>query len=139
MKQVFSFLCVIITCISCTVSPTKIEYGKDACSYCDMTIVDKTHAGEVVTKKGKSYKYDAIECLINDLSDKEESSYAYILVTDFSTPEKLIPATMATYLVSREIKSPMGANLSAFSEIEKTRVFIGQTFNWEKIKERIRN
>lgn len=139
MKQVFFFLGMITICISCTVSPKKMEYGKDACSYCDMTIVDKTHAGQVVTNKGKSYKYDAVECLINDLSGKEESSFAYILVTDFSTPEKLIPATTATYLVSKEIKSPMGENLSAFAENDKATVFIGEVFNWETIKERIRN
>ena len=46
---------------------------------------------------------------------------------------------MATFLVSKEIKSPMGENLSAFGEKDKASVFIGETFNWETSKERIRN
>lgn len=139
MKRIFFFICMITFCSSCTVSPKAIEYGKDACSYCDMTIVDKTHAAQVVTNKGKSYKYDAIECLINEIAEKEEKNYAYILVTDFATPEKLIDAKKATYLVSEEIKSPMGANLSAFTNKDKAVIFKGKLFDWNSIKERIRN
>jgi copper chaperone NosL len=30
-----------------------------------MTIVDKVHAAEIVTKKGKVCKFDATECMIN--------------------------------------------------------------------------
>ena len=40
---------------SCNVSPKPIEYGSDGCHYCKMTIVDKVHAAEMVTKKGKVY------------------------------------------------------------------------------------
>jgi copper chaperone NosL len=139
MKQVFFFLSMMVFCISCTVSPAKIEYGKDACSFCDMTIVDKTHAAQVVTKKGKPYKYDAVECLINDLAQKKENSFAYILATDFSIPEKLIPVKTATFLISTEIKSPMGANLSVFANKEQAKHFKGKLFNWEGIKQEIRN
>jgi copper chaperone NosL len=102
-----------------------------------MTIVDKTHAAEFVTKKGRAYKFDAIECLINDLKDKREEEMAYILVTDFLNPTVLINATEATYLISEEIKSPMGANLSAF-KTKAAITYIGKTYNWQQIKERIR-
>jgi len=104
-----------------------------------MTIVDKTHAAEVVTKKGKVFKYDAIECLINDIAEKEENSFAYLLVTDFASPEKLVNATEVIYLISEEIRSPMGENLSAFTNKEKASSFKGKLFNWETIKEQIRN
>ena len=51
---------------SCNISPKAINYGADGCHYCKMTIVETTHAAQIVTKKGKPYKYDAIECLLND-------------------------------------------------------------------------
>lgn len=123
--------------ISCSVAPVKIEYGKDVCSFCDMTIVDKTHAAEFVTKKGRAYKFDAVECLINDLKTKKESDLAFILVTDYLKLGELVNAKTATYLVSEKIKSPMGANLSAFKT--KAEIYYkGKTFNWQQIKEHIR-
>ena len=137
MKNFYIFLLITVLISACTVAPSKIEYGKDACSFCDMTIVDKTHAAEYVTKKGRAYKFDAIECLINDLEDKNEEEMAYILVTDFLNPTVLINATETTYLVSEEIKSPMGANLSAFKTKEEI-VYKGKTYNWQRIKDRIR-
>ena len=84
MKNFYTFLLISVLISSCSVAPVAIDYGKDACNFCDMTIVDKTHAAEYVTKKGRAYKFDAVECLINDLSDKDENNMAFILVTDLS-------------------------------------------------------
>ena len=111
-----SFLLFIIGFSSCSVEPKPIAYGDDHCHYCDMTVVDKTHAAEYTTKKGKSFTYDAIECLVNDVNEQNnESTMAFILVADYSNPGELVDATTATFLISENIKSPMGANLSAFS------------------------
>ena len=136
MKKIFSFLIGLLIVTACTVSPQKIEYGKDVCSYCDMTIVDKTHAAQFVTKKGRAYKFDAIECLINDLKVKDENELAFVLVADFLNPAELINASEATYLISEEIKSPMGANLSAFKNKESISNK-GYQFNWNTIKEQL--
>ena len=46
---------------ACQPSPKPIEYGSDMCDYCKMTIVDQQHAAELVTTKGKAFKFDAIE------------------------------------------------------------------------------
>ena len=53
--------------IGCEVKPQEIAYGQDACHFCKMTIVDRQHAAELVTVKGKAFKYDAIECMMNHL------------------------------------------------------------------------
>ena len=126
---------------SCTIEPQKIEYGVDACSFCKMTIVDRQHAAELVTGKGKVYKYDAIECMLNnmvEMQNKSPKSFKYILVTDYLTPEKLIDGTKATYLISENIKSPMGANLSAFENQSKAQEFVKNekdaVFDWEGIQ-----
>lgn len=127
--------------ISCKVEPQAIEYGKDQCSFCVMNIVDKTHAAQYVTKKGKQFKFDAIECLINDISDKNENKIAELLVADYGNPGIMIPAKKATYLISKEIKSPMGAFLSGFSTIEKAKelqqIHSGDIYTWETLKQKL--
>lgn len=137
MKRWIIFIVFGLLIISCEVAPEKIEYGIDACSFCDMTIVDKTHAAEFVTEKGRIYKFDAIECLINDLSKKNENNLAFILVTDYLNPTEFLNVTEAIFLISEEIKSPMGANLSAFNK-NSNLSYQGEMFNWKGIKKRIR-
>ena len=138
MKKLVGFLLVLNLLFSCSIEPSKIEYGKDACHYCKMTIVEETHAAEIVTKKGKPYKYDAIECLLNDFENREEKDIALFLVTDYETPKKLIAAKTATYLISKNIKSPMGANLTAFIQKENAEKYAtngtDKIFNWEELQ-----
>ena len=105
---------VLFVFTACSVEPAKINYGSDACHFCKMTIVEETHAAEIVTSKGKAFKYDSIECLLNDLENHESESVALFLVTDYLTPQKLTDATKATFLISKSIQSPMGAHLTAF-------------------------
>ncbi|WP_299157975.1 nitrous oxide reductase accessory protein NosL [uncultured Tenacibaculum sp.] len=132
----FILLLTIILLSGCAIEPQKIEYGKDACSFCKMTIVEKKFAAQIVTKKGRASKYDAIECMLNDIKDKKETSLAHILVTDYTRPEKLINATNAVYLISKQIKSPMGAYLSAYASDNEAETNQGDLFNWKAIKKR---
>jgi copper chaperone NosL len=134
LKKTFNFLLVTFLFVSCTVSPEKIEYGVDGCSFCKMTIVETKFASEIVTQKGRASKYDAIECMLNDLKDMEENTLKYILVTDYTKPRKLIDATMATYLINKEIKSPMGKFLSAYASKEEALFNGTALYNWKAIK-----
>jgi len=142
MKNYFLLLMMMgsFWLFSCSVEPKPIEYGSDACSFCKMTIVDKQHATEIVTSKGKALKYDSIECMMRDLKNHKEDEIALFLVTDFVQAGKLIDARKATYLVSENIPSPMGANLSAFKnrdEAEKVRKEeTGELFSWSELRER---
>jgi len=106
-----------------------------------MNIVDKTHASQYVTKKGKQFKFDAIECMINDISDKNEEDIGLLLVADFGNPGEMIPAETASYLISTEIKSPMGAYLSAVATIEKAQelqnMHSGEIYTWESLKQQL--
>lgn len=137
--NIYTFFIALFILNSCSVEPKKINYGKDHCHYCDMTVVDKTHASEYVTKKGRAYTFDAVECLVNDLNEnKNEDMMTFILVVDYANPGKLVSATEATYLISENIKSPMGANLSAF-ELKETAIEYlnknnGKLYNWEQLK-----
>lgn len=140
MKKVSILLYVslVLVFISCSIEPSKIEYGHDACHFCKMTIVEETHAAQIVTKKGKAFKYDAIECLLNDLENHDREDIALYLVTDYLTPQKLIDAKTATFLISKSIQSPMGANLSAFENKEAAEKYAkneeDKVFDWADLQ-----
>ena len=120
-----------------------MNYGSDACHYCDMTIVDKQHASQLVTSKGKAYKYDAIECMVHSLQDEfVDTEMAHYLVADFRQPGELIDAKKTSFLVSEKLQSPMGANLSAFineaAGKKAQEEFTGKTYSWEAIQDHLK-
>ena len=104
--------------IACAPKAEPIDYGKEECAFCKMTIVSPQFASEVVTQKSKAFKYDAIECM---LQAPQEDKIALYLVCDYLHENTLIDATKATYLVSKEIQSPMGAHLAAFASREEAQ------------------
>ena len=116
MKRKTKFLVVVAALVACAAEPVPIRYGTDVCHFCKMTIVDNQHAAELVTVKGKAFKYDAIECMMNQLKNWEHSQVKYYLVADYSNPGKLIAASEAYYAITESIPSPMGAFLTAFGE-----------------------
>ncbi len=110
-------LLILLSLWSCSVEPTPLVYGKDSCYTCKMTLMDKKFGAEVVTTKGKVYKFDDVNCMVDFLSSGyiEEREVAYRLVIDFSNPEKMFDAKDAFYLKSNKIRSPMASEVAAFS------------------------
>ncbi len=121
--------------------PEPIKLGEDVCEYCKMVIADGKFAAEVITKKGKVYKFDAIECMVGYFNENEEEiKMAY--VANFLNPEEFIPAEKAVYLKSPDIRSPMGMNLSAYKGEEEAKKVLegkqGELLRWESLREFIR-
>ena len=117
MKKILSLMIVLSMILtSCSVEPQPITYGSDACHYCKMNIVDNQYATELVTKKGKVYKYDAMECMLNEMKEMDSEEIAFYLTNTFDKPGELVEAEKAIYLISENMPSPMGANLSAFKD-----------------------
>jgi len=112
--QFTALIAVLCLMVSCKVEPEQINFGSDACHFCKMTIVDQQHAAQYVTNKGKQFKFDAIECMVNELAEKERDDIALLLVSDYNSPGQMTSAISSVYLISPAIKSPMGANLSGF-------------------------
>ncbi|WP_412987811.1 nitrous oxide reductase accessory protein NosL [Pontimicrobium sp. IMCC45349] len=121
----------------CSIAPEPINYGQDGCHFCKMTIVDKIHAAEIVTTKGKVYKFDATECMINFMDEFETSNIELFLSNNYSTPEELIDSKEATFLISENVPSPMGAFLSAFKNKEDAIKLKeekgGEIYTWDEL------
>lgn len=123
---------------ACSPTPQSIEFGTDACAHCKMNIVQRQFAAELVSLKGKAFKFDAIECMVDYLKEKDEANYAFVLVRDYKAPEEWVDARQCYYLVSKEISSPMGGFLSAYADENTAREMAtakgGQVYNWAALK-----
>ena len=120
--------------------PAEIHYGQDQCEYCKMTIADKSFGSELVTVKGKVYKFDSIECLAayqsaNSLSSGQIRS---LWVTDFSQPGSFLNVESASIIASERQKSPMGVGLLAANSPEQAGRLIeavgGKIISWEQVR-----
>lgn len=122
---------------SCQPAPKDISFGEVNCHFCKMTVVDKQHAAQAVSLKGKNFYFDAIECMIDFLNESDQSEWAFLLVSDYSKPAHMAEAEKSTYLISKAIPSPMGAYLSAFEDPETARITQeskgGKLLTWKEI------
>lgn|SRR5690554_2215674 len=144
MKKTIYILFLFLFAVACSQNIEPITYGEEACDFCSMTIVDKSHAAQVVTQKGKNYKFDATECMINYLkAEGNEDDMLHILAADYLNPGDILDARKASFIVSENIPSPMGAFLSAVETIEQAEQLKsengGDLFTWETIKPHIAN
>jgi len=116
MKIVLIILLAAFT-YGCTVEPEPLVYGTDACHTCKMTLMDPKFGAEIVTKKGKVFKFDDVNCMLGfyHADFEEQGNIAHLLVVNFAQPTKLIDATNSWYLKSDLIKSPMASGIAAFA------------------------
>ena len=143
MKKHFVILLIfLLTLAACNNRPKPIAYGSDGCHFCSMTIVDKQHAAQFMTKKGRTYSFDASECMLNHLKEIDQTTVATFLVNDYNTPGETIDATKATYLISENIPSPMGEYLTAFVNEKEAKYAQekndGELLTWNEIQERFK-
>jgi copper chaperone NosL len=139
MKKILTFILFSTILLSCRVEPEPLYFGKDACYTCKMTLMDQKFGAEIVSKKGKIYKFDDVNCMINFYSSGVEpkENIAHQLVIDFADPENLINAHEAFYIQSENIKSPMTSQVAAFSAIEQcdnhNKEWKGILLTWSKL------
>lgn len=140
MTKLYYILAIsLIALFACSSGPKAIDYDEDQCHRCKMIISQKQFGAELITQKGRVYKYDAIECLIPEVLKNGTEYYSHLLVTDYNEPGNLISALDAQFLVSEALPSPMGGFLSAYSTAEKAHSakmkYSGTVHDWPSIIE----
>jgi copper chaperone NosL len=135
------YLIPMMMLMACKVDPEPIDFGKDACDHCKMVIMDPKFGAEIITEKGRIYKFDDVNCKINYIDENNiaEENLTYNLVIDFSEPQTLINADRAYYVKSEEIKSPMGSQIAAFNSEDAAQKMIkrwkgSETLNYFQMK-----
>jgi copper chaperone NosL len=139
-KDIIKILVVTISMFtaSCSSSqPEPISLNKDQCEFCKMTISDGHFGSELLTKKGRVYKFDDIGCMARYAQAGDKADFASYYVNDFTKDNALINAETATYVSSDDLNSPMGGNYAAFDNEAKAKEFImrhkGTLTTWEEI------
>ena len=129
-----------IALTSCSTSPEPLKVGTDNCYFCKMTISDVRFGAEIVTKKGKVYKFDDVHCILNYLktTDVPAENIQDIYLTDFSGTHTLLSAKKVQLLQSEALRSPMGGNVAAFDNADSLKAtqqkISGSITNWEELK-----
>lgn len=94
-------------------APEPIKLNVDACSFCRMKISDGRFAAQLITSKGRNYKFDDLKCMLNFSSQFEGEIKSYY-IAEFSGANELTDAGTAWYIQNDDFKSPMGGNTAAF-------------------------
>jgi copper chaperone NosL len=117
--------------------PVPINLNKDNCDYCSMGISDGQFGSEIITEKGRAYKFDDIICMVNYCKENPKNSIAAYFVHDYSKQNILIPASSAYFLSSDAIHSPMRGGIIAFSneniKNEVNKKYKAKTITWNSI------
>lgn len=143
-----SFLLLLIlllfSIVSCASEPEPINYGHDECEFCRMLITDNRYGSELITDKGKVFKFDEVSCMIEYALVKNlvgDANHKF-LVTDFAAPETFVDATKAFFVQNDNFRSPMGLNVMAFdSEISLQKFTAengGNLLNWVDVIELVK-
>lgn len=127
----FSFM----ACGDFKVEPIKLN--ADNCDFCKMSIADGKYAAEVITQKGRVYKFDDISCMVNYCKENTNTKIGAYYVSDFAQDNALIPAQTAFFLSGGTIKSPMHGGIIAFPSEKESKEFAAKLnakpMNWETI------
>lgn len=136
-----SFLFIIISLLlsSCSYEPVDIEFGVDECYHCRMTISDHKYGAEIVNKNGKTFKFDALECMAKYINEGniEDDNIHSLWTINYTNPGELIDAKQAFILRSRSLPSPMAMFFTSFAsktDLEKVKEeHPGETLGWEDV------
>lgn len=137
------FISLVMIDFGCSKEVEPINYHKDECSHCMMTITDPKFGSELVTEKGKVYKFDSIECLADYLLLDRGFKVNSLWISDFSNPNTLIDAKKAYFILSDKISSPMGMNLAGVKSEETADKLLnelgGRKLSWDDVVEYIKS
>ncbi|MFA7447587.1 MAG: nitrous oxide reductase accessory protein NosL [Weeksellaceae bacterium] len=138
IKSISFFVILSFILSACTIETKPIDFGNDDCDYCKMTISDTRYGAELLTKKGRDYKFDDLHCMKGFLNDEivAEDQIHSLWIVDFSNPEQLIKAETSFLLHNDELKSPMGSNIAAFGNEEDLNKYYseysGKILTWKE-------
>ena len=132
-------LLLLIFASSCNAGPEPLKAGVDNCYFCKMTISDNRFGAEIVTRKGKVYKFDDTHCILDFLRSKdiEPAIIKDIYITNYSGSHQLMDVKNIFLLKAADLKSPMGGNTAAFdvkdSLVAVQKIFPGVVLTWNQI------
>ncbi len=115
-------LLLFSSCNTHTIESVKLN--TDHCDNCGMTISDPKFATEILTQKGRVYKFDDIACMITYRNEHvEKLSSADFYVSSFTGTNNLTDVKNIVLINSELIGSPMGGNIAGFDNKDSAALY----------------
>jgi copper chaperone NosL len=145
MKYILDYILIfpLVFLISCSTKPEPFAYGKDNCHTCKMGIVDPKFGCELITKKGKIYKFDDLTCLHQFLKSNSSAGTEIKkqLVINFEKENDFLSLEEAVFILSPIVKSPMGSHAAAFASREHAEkmnhTLQGELLSWNELSRKL--
>ncbi len=132
-SRFLTLLLVSIFLFSCSSDkPVAIKLNIDNCDFCMMGISDGRYGAEIITEKGRAYKFDDIACMAHYCKDHQDIKIKAFYVHDYTKNNELIPAESAFFISGGKIKSPMNGNTAAFATKSEAKAFEAESKGQEK-------
>lgn len=143
MKNIFSILFTLFF-ISCSTEPQPLVVGKDECYFCKMPYADAKFGAEIITEKGKLYKFDDIGCMIDFIKNNLDVNVKVknILAVSYTNNQKFLNLNECAFLKSSDLHSPMNSGIAAFASRSEAETFLkefpGDIFTWNQLQQKFK-
>jgi copper chaperone NosL len=117
--------------------------GKDVCGFCKMPVAEIKFGAEIITVKGKIYKFDDMACMMrflkSGLNSKEEIKT--ILAVSYANNDKFLNVAQSFFLKSPGLHTPMNSEIASFVSLEEAQKFLvdfpGDILTWNQVQQQI--
>jgi copper chaperone NosL len=134
-------LLVPLLMLACDTGPEPVHLGAEECAHCSMLITERRYAAQLVSTRGKAFKFDSIECLraFVQAGAVAPGDTRSIWVTDSEAGAGWLDAHGAVFLRSPALRTPMGGGLAAYELAVDARRAAeqlgGEVLSWSQLLE----
>lgn len=136
-KRLAWLLLGVFALSACRQDSEAIVFGVDACHHCKMTLLDHRFGGEIVTRRGKVFKFDSLDCLRSFARNHPEAigDGADVFVLDGAGNGELLKAENAKFQERSDLHAPMGRAIIAYklSATDPAAAFL----SWQDVQKRL--
>jgi copper chaperone NosL len=126
---------------ACAPGPDALHWGMEECAHCQMVIGDERFAAQAVDRRGKTYKFDAIECMAAFVDGGAVAAADIHSLWIADGPDSWTRVEDAAFLHSENMRSPMGGGYTAHATTEAARRLQaevgGELLTWQDVRSRV--
>jgi copper chaperone NosL len=122
---------------ACAPKPEAVHWGVEECTQCQMAIGDERYAAQVVDRRGKAHKFDAVECMTAYLNSGSLAADDIHSIWVADGRDGWVRVEDAHFVHSEQIRSPMGGGLTAHATagaaVELQAIVGGEVLDWPAV------
>jgi copper chaperone NosL len=136
-RRLLAALVLPLVLAACTAAPEPVHWGEESCAHCGMIISDERYAAQLVDRRARTYKFDAIECAAAFVKGGTVASDDVHSIWVADGPDDWRSVSDAVFVHSENTRSPMGGGYTAHASAAVARQYIdevgGVTLTWDEV------